>query len=176
MMTPEISSVAGLQCLYLGAFCRGQPGLGSSVRKAILRGFGCREGFRSARASQRSRRALWPPLRPCTGTMMTGHCDSIGAACNLEVGYRQPTPRFCASHPECSRTECLTWPRESNHSRANRNANRVAAKIVDWISTRASAEAKSGIRSWARHNKMVIIVIILLPRTEALDGPKLSRR
>ncbi len=37
-----------------------------------------RRGFGSARAFHRCRNPLWPPQRPCTGTMTTGRCDSIG--------------------------------------------------------------------------------------------------
>jgi hypothetical protein len=54
-MTPEICSVAG-QRSGIAAFIRGDQlshvrlGVGWSVRKPICRGFGCWEGFGSARA------------------------------------------------------------------------------------------------------------------------------
>ena len=58
-------------------------GLGSSVRKAILRGLGCWEGFRSGSGVSEVKASCWATRRPCRGTMMTGHCDSIGTARNL---------------------------------------------------------------------------------------------
>jgi hypothetical protein len=56
------------------------------IRKPLLLGFGCPEGFGSGPAFHRCGKPFGPPSRRDNGALMTGHCDSIGAACNLEVG------------------------------------------------------------------------------------------
>jgi len=50
------------------------------ISRAIWGGLGCPQGFGSAPAFQRCRHPLWPPQRPCTGTLLPEHCDSIGVA------------------------------------------------------------------------------------------------
>ncbi len=47
-------------------------------RKSLLLRFACPEGFGSAPVFHRCRNPLWPPQRPCGGTMTTGQCASIG--------------------------------------------------------------------------------------------------
>jgi len=51
-------------------------------RKPVLRGF---EEVQFGSGVSEALAAFVTPQRSCTGTMMTGHCDSMGAVCNFEL-------------------------------------------------------------------------------------------
>jgi hypothetical protein len=55
-------------------------------RKPILLGFGCWDGLWVGWGVSEVQAAFVTSLATTSGVMMTGHYNSIGAACNLEGG------------------------------------------------------------------------------------------